>query len=102
MTPQEIKLWEHLSASKINKFRFKSQHPIGIYIADFYCHRAKLVIEIDGGYHKESDQTKYDKYRDETMMEWGVKIIRFTNKEVENEMEKVLGIISFQLSEIST
>ena len=100
MTRQELKLWEYLSASKINKFRFKSQHPIGIYIADFYCHRAKLVIEIDGGYHKQDDQTKYDRYRDDTMTEWGIKIIRFTNEDVENEIEKVLEKINLQLSEI--
>ncbi|GAB4246991.1 MAG: hypothetical protein Tsb0034_26070 [Ekhidna sp.] len=51
MTRQELILWKELSANKLLGLRFKAQHPIGNFIADFYCHKLKLVIEIDGDSH---------------------------------------------------
>jgi len=50
MTPAESMLWSYLNL-KVNGARFRRQHPLGNYIADFYCHQHKLVIEIDGGIH---------------------------------------------------
>ena len=66
--------------------RFKPQHPIDIFIADFYCHPLKLVIEIDGGIHKSVDQREYDIGREAELEYWGIKVIRFTNEEVENNI----------------
>ena len=51
-TPAEEYLWNFLCKNQLNNLRFKRQHPIGNYIADFYCHSAKLVIELDGSIHK--------------------------------------------------
>lgn len=73
--------------------RFRPQHPIDIFIADFYCHPLRLVIEVDGGIHKSKDQKEYDLNRTAELNYWGIKVIRFTNKEVERN-------ISFVISEI--
>lgn len=66
--------------------RFKPQHPVDIFIADFYCHPLKLVIEIDGGIHKSIDQREYDIGREAELEHWGIIVIRFTNEEVENNI----------------
>jgi very-short-patch-repair endonuclease len=51
MTPAEAKLWQHLRAKRLNGLKFRWQHPLGPFIADFYCHAHRLVIEIDGDIH---------------------------------------------------
>ena len=70
--------------------RFRPQHPIDIFIADFYCHPVKLVIEVDGGIHKIRDQKECDFGREGDLENWGIKVIRFTNEEIENKIEQVL------------
>ena len=62
MTEAEKKLWEFLRL-KPKGFKFRRQHPLGRYILDFYCHKAKLAIEIDGKYHELSEQKKLDETR---------------------------------------
>jgi very-short-patch-repair endonuclease len=86
MTPAEKAVWELLKLKKMMGLRFKPQHPIDIFIADFYCHQLKLVIEIDGGIHKSVDQKEYDIGREAELDHWGIKVIRFTNGEVENNI----------------
>ena len=71
--------------------RFKAQHPIDIFIADFYCHKLKLIIEVDGGIHKTIEQKEYDLGRTQELERFGLKVIRFTNHQIENELRK--GII---------
>ncbi|MEO8108911.1 MAG: endonuclease domain-containing protein [Ginsengibacter sp.] len=80
-TPSEIIFWNLLKQHFPN-FRFKRQHPISNYIADFYCHKLKLVIEIDGSVHREEEVKSNDKLRDDYMQSLDLKIIRFTNEEV--------------------
>ena len=94
MTVSEKTLWENL---KENKFgvRFKPQHPIDIFIADFYCHALKLVIEIDGDYHQ--FQIEKDKARTEELQNIGIEIIRFTNEEVLFDIENTLSKIKSEL-----
>jgi len=94
MTIAEKKLWERLNKSQLG-VRFKAQHPIDIFIADFYCHKFKLVVEIDGGIHE--TQKEYDEGRTAELEKWGLTIIRFTNEEVMNNIEKVMEIIKSQL-----
>ena len=89
MTPAEKAVWELLRSNKILSLRFKAQHPIDIFVADFYCHQLKLVIEIDGGIHKSSDQKEYDIGRGAELEHWGIKVIRFTNEEVENNITHI-------------
>ena len=63
MTDAESKLWDFLKNKKLNQLKFRRQHPIGIYIVDFYCHSLSLIIEIDGDYHQNFDQKELDMQR---------------------------------------
>ncbi|MCZ4695140.1 endonuclease domain-containing protein [Ancylomarina euxinus] len=70
--------------------RFRAQHPIDIFIADFYCHSLKLVIEIDGGIHLNADQREYDIGREAEINHWGIEVIRFNNDELEADIDQVI------------
>ncbi len=72
--------------------RFRRQHPIDIFIVDFYCHAALLVIELDGKIHLQ--QKEYDEGRTAEIEKFDIEIIRFTNHEVETDIERVIRIIS--------
>jgi len=89
MTESEKKLWEFLRGRKVLGLRFRAQHPIDIFIADFYCHPLKMVIEVDGGIHNSKDQIEYDIGREAELNEWGIKVIRFSNEEIENDINMV-------------
>ncbi|MBN1821530.1 MAG: endonuclease domain-containing protein [Prolixibacteraceae bacterium] len=88
LTNAEKILWDRLNRRQLLGLRFRRQHPVNIYIVDFYCHEYKLVIELDGGIHE--FQKEYDKIRSEDMKMFGIKVIRFNNSEVENNIEEVL------------
>lgn len=92
-TEAEDFLWMQLSNKKIQGLRFKRQHPILYFIADFYCHQAKLVIEVDGGYHQIPSQYEYDCSRDSELEELGLKVIRFTNEQVLLDIDSTIQII---------
>ena len=74
--------------------RFRRQHPINKYIADFYCHPIRLVVEVDGGIHGLKEQKDYDIGREEDLNELGIKVIRFSNNDIENNLSGVLSGIS--------
>jgi very-short-patch-repair endonuclease len=88
MTLHEKLLWERLKLKQIYGKRFRRQHPIDFFIADFYCHEARLVVELDGGIH--TKQKEYDDGRSAEMERYFIKIIRFTNSEIENNIEDVV------------
>lgn len=90
MTEAEKLLWEKLKDRNLFKFKFRRQHPIDIFIVDFYCHPILLVIEIDGGYHLNSEQKEYDSGRSSELKNWGLEIVRFTNSEIFNSLDKVV------------
>ncbi len=92
MTGSEYSLWLCLKNKQLG-VKFRRQHPIAIYIVDFYCHELRLVIEIDGGIHELEDVRKADKEREENLKKLGLTVIRFTNNEVKTQTEKVLQII---------
>jgi very-short-patch-repair endonuclease len=89
MTLAEKTLWYRLKKSP-NGLKFRRQHPVSKYIADFYCHAAKLIIEVDGDIH--NFQKDYDKGREYELNELGIKVLRFTNEEV-NNIDTVMGKI---------
>ncbi len=89
MTDAEKMLWERLKKKQIPGLHFRAQHPIDIFIADFYCHKIKLVIEIDGGMHKAADRNLYDIGQTNEMEEYGIKVIRFTNEEIFSSLDEV-------------
>jgi len=94
MTEAELILWNKLNKKQLG-FRFKSQHPIEHFIADFYCHKAKLVVEIDGKIHEK--QKEYDLGRESEIEKYGITIIRFTNDEIINNIDSVLEKIKMNL-----
>jgi len=90
MTIAEKLLWSELKNRKHFKARFKRQHPIDIFIVDFYCHELKLVIEIDGEIHLEEDINEYDTGRTADLEKLGIKILRFTNNQIFSDLENVV------------
>ncbi|MBN1767747.1 MAG: DUF559 domain-containing protein [Prolixibacteraceae bacterium] len=96
-TDAEDFLWKQIAGSKLG-VRFKRQHPIAYFIADFYCHKARLIIEVDGGYHNIPSQYEYDCNRDFELEELGLKVIRFTNEEVLFDIENVLKRIKEEIT----
>jgi len=93
MTFAEVKLWEFLKEKQVLGFRFRAQHPIDIFIADFYCHPLKLVIEVDGGIHNNQEQKEYDIGREAELKNLEIKIIRFSNEQVQDEITLVIDEI---------
>jgi len=101
MTHAESILWGYLKV-KPNGFKFRRQHPLGIYIADFYCHKLKLVIELDGSVHDNEEVKKNDALRQKLIEEDGLNVIRFTNKEVMNNIQNVLALLEQKYNEQSS
>jgi very-short-patch-repair endonuclease len=89
-TEAEKVLWEKLRNKQLRGFKFRRQHPISLYIADFYCHKLKLIVEIDGGYHYEKEQIPKDEERTKILEFNDVKVIRFSNEEILSDIKKVL------------
>lgn len=92
MTEPEIKLWQYLRNEQLG-VKFRRQHSIGEYIADFYCTKLKLVIEIDGGSHFNDEAIEYDSIRTNFFKSLGIEVIRFNNDEVMTNIEGVFEII---------
>lgn len=99
MTPSEVILWDYL---RINdwKLKFRRQHPIAFFIADFYCHSVKLVIEIDGGYHKIQEVKINDDIRQKEIEHFGITVLRFNNEEVAFNLENVKKTIKDKIDEL--
>ena len=93
MTSAEEVMWMHLRKG-INGYKFRRQHPIGSYIADFFCHKAKLIIEVDGSVHNNDEIKKNDFIRQSDLEKLGYTTLRFTNDEVSKQSETVLNKIS--------
>ena len=95
MTLPEKILWQFLRGSSLAGLRFRRQHPIGSYIADFCCLQKKLIIELDGEYHTKIEQE--DKERDDFFKERGFRILHFTNDHVFDRIEWTLQTIAKEL-----
>ena len=91
--PWEAKLWQLLRDKGMQGFKFKRQQPIGPYIADFSCHRPKLIIELDGGQHNQPIKKESDTTRSQYFKKEGYKILRFWNNELSNNPDGVYQII---------
>ena len=97
-TEAERLLWFYLSNKQLG-VRFRRQHIIGQYIADFACLEKMLIIELDGGYHSLPEQQISDEQRTADLQEMGYRVIRFTNEELFQEMDLVLTKIKNALNE---
>ncbi|MBQ4569450.1 MAG: endonuclease domain-containing protein [Ruminococcus sp.] len=92
-TRQEKHLWyDFLSKYEI---RFQRQKAIDNFIADFYCHKAKLVIEIDGSQHYTEDAIGKDEFRTKILKGYDLKVIRFTNRQIDENFRGVCDYIDF-------
>ena len=80
MTPQELRLWYRFL--RTYPVKIYKQRIIGEYIVDFYCHPARLVIEIDGSQHYDPERVVYDKKRTAYLESLGLKVIRFSNADI--------------------
>ncbi len=99
MTSAEIILWEYLRNKKLG-VKFRRQHIIDFYIPDFVALSIKLIIEVDGKIHLK--RRAQDKQRTKNLEFIGYKVIRFTNEEVENEIEKVLSKIRMEIDNLTS
>jgi very-short-patch-repair endonuclease len=93
-TPQEHKLWYYLKGKQLG-YKFQRQHSIENYIADFYCHSKKLIIELDGMHH--SHNQEYDLERTLFLKDMGFNVLRFLNIDVDNDFNQVLLTIKEEL-----
>ena len=99
-TIAEKLLWEKLRNNQLGGLKFRRQHPVNIYIADFYCHKFKLIIELDGDYHNQEEQKQKDEVRTEVLRLNDLKIIRFKNEEVEQDINQVLTTIKNKIEQL--
>jgi N-acetyl-alpha-D-muramate 1-phosphate uridylyltransferase len=100
-TWEEEIVWGYLSGNKLG-VKFRRQHPLLFYVADFYCHQLKLVIEIDGGIHNKADVKINDEIRQREIEELGITVIRFTNSQVKNNIEKIVEEVNKKIEELKT
>ena len=92
-TPAEKLLWERLRNRELGGYKFVRQHHIGAYIADFYCRKIRLVVELEGSVHDVPEQKIYDEDRFEELAARGVHALRFRNQDVLENIDKVLETI---------
>jgi very-short-patch-repair endonuclease len=92
-TKAEAILWLRLKSRQVKGWKFRRQHPLSRFIADFYCHEKKLVVELDGSVHDSKEHQEMDKVRTGILNEMGIKVIRFRNEEVIENVEIVVAKI---------
>lgn len=93
MTDEEKSLWYELREFKARGHYFRKQVPIGQYVVDFACLKAKLIIELDGIHHGDPEQFRHDKKRDAWLESEGFKVLRFWNDELKKDKQLVLNTI---------
>ncbi len=100
MTPEERILWKIFRNKNFYGFKFRRQTPIGIYIVDFLCINPKVIIELDGGQHNESDNIRYDKKRTMYLESQGYKVLRFWNNDIHSDIDGVCEKILMVLKDV--
>ncbi|MGH7840494.1 MAG: endonuclease domain-containing protein [Candidatus Binataceae bacterium] len=95
-TSVEAKLWRKLRGRRFAGFKFRRQHPIEGYIADFCCSEKRLIIELDGGQHVE--QAQYDNERTAGLQSFGYRVMRFWNGEISENLDGVIEAIYAELN----
>ena len=98
MTPWERKLWYEFL--RIYPVRFQRQKAIGEYIADFYCAKARLVVELDGGGHYDPQAMRNDEMRTKALQAHGLKVIRFCNLDIDRNFYGVCTVIDEEVKKV--
>ena len=93
MTPSEQMLWSRLRKRQLQGVQFYRQKPIGDYIVDFYAPKASLVVEVDGSQHLNLEHRQNDAERDACLASDGLRVLHFSNMQVLQEFDVVVGII---------
>jgi very-short-patch-repair endonuclease len=98
LTKSEQILWEALRNSRLHGIKFRRQHPFGPYVLDFFCVKAQLAVELDGGVHDQAEQKDYDQERTAYLEAQGIRVLRLKNEEITNDFGDVLRkILEFAL-----
>jgi very-short-patch-repair endonuclease len=97
MTKEERHLWYDFL--KTYSVQFKRQYPVGIYIVDFYCHQAKMIVELDGSQHYEPDEAEQDALRTAYLEQQGLMVLRFSNRDVWERFRSVCEAIDIAVKE---
>jgi very-short-patch-repair endonuclease len=97
MTNAEVILWSRLRRGEIYGWRFRRQHPIGPYVADFACVPARLVVEVDGDRHSSTNGLLHDRRRDAYLQSRGWRVFRVTNQDIYKNLDNVLEAIVRQV-----
>ena len=100
-TLAEKVLWKRLRDRNLFNVKFRRQHPLFIFIVDFYCHELKLVIEVDGEIHNNEENIEYDLSRQAFLEDHGLKVLRFTNHQVLFELSEVLAQVKQTVIELT-
>jgi very-short-patch-repair endonuclease len=97
-TDAERKLWLLLRSRRLSGFKFRRQFPAAGYVLDYYCIKAKLALELDGGQHSDPQQLKYDDKRTEKLAEIGIRVLRFDDRTMLKEPKVVSDTIYRELT----
>jgi very-short-patch-repair endonuclease len=98
MTDSELKLWSRIRRKQLHGLQFYRQRPIGNYIVDFYCPQAQLVLEVDGAQHMNAREIQQDQYRNSYLKQQGVRVLRFDNLQVLNQIDAVIERIHWAIT----
>ncbi len=90
MTDAERRLWHYLRNRQLVNLKFRRQHRVGPYFLDFYCPEKKIVVEVDGGQHYSPNGKYGDRIREEFLQKRGLKVLRYSNRDVLLNIEGVL------------
>lgn len=93
-TSAEALLWEFVRDRRLAGFKFRRQHPVGRFVADFYCAELSLIIELDGGVHDDPDQVERDRCRTEILNANHYHLLRFSNSQILDHPETVLETLT--------
>lgn len=96
-TPAEAALWSALKGRQLNGWKFRRQHPVGPFVIDFYCPAARLAVELDGSIHLTPEQQIRDVARTEQLASYGIRVVRFSNTAVMNDLPDVLTTLAEML-----
>ncbi len=99
LTPAERVLWASLRRKQLNGWHFRRQHPVGRSVLDFYCARARLVVEVDGGVHDTPEQQEHDHERTLVLNQYNLHVLRVSNEQVLGDLPRVLELIAAACAE---
>ena len=99
-TEAEKILWSYLNKNQIIGLQFRRQHPINMFIADFYCPKLKLVIEVDGSIHELPENQEHDIGRSDLFNDLGIKVIRVTNEQIIHEIDYTISQIKMAVNQL--